>query len=207
MYTVEKIDINGAEIQLDKNAKISQKIFLTCEGINNKIILKSNSKLGTLGTPKIEFLGNNNTLYLGCNTIIKRGHYRFVGDNNLIDIGDKTTINGAYMLCEDASTIKIGKDCLLSYELEFRTTDAHSIFTRDSNILINPPDSISIGDHVWIGKSACIMQGVTISNNNIIGIRSLVTKSFSDEYTSIAGVPAKIISTNVDWNRHPPKRQ
>jgi acetyltransferase-like isoleucine patch superfamily enzyme len=200
---------NGSsKLLIDKapSAFLNENAIIKCEGEGNRLILLQNAKLGKLGTPKLEFLGNNNTLIIGewCN--VKRGHYRLTGNNNVIDIGTKTTINGAYMLCDAGSCIKVGSDCLLSYSLEFRTTDAHSIFDKNTGDLLDRPSDINVGNHVWIGKEACILQGVKLADNIIVGMRALVTKCFLDEFTAIAGAPAKIVNSGVTWDRQPPKK-
>ena len=51
-----------------------------------------------------------------------------------------------------------------------------------------------IGDNVFIGSGAKIIGEVTIANNIAIGAGAVVTKSFSEDNITIAGVPAKIIS-------------
>ena len=54
------------------------------------------------------------------------------------------------------------------------------------------PESIKIGDNVWIGSNATILQGVTIRNGAIIGANAVVTKDVP-ENTIVAGVPARVI--------------
>jgi lipopolysaccharide O-acetyltransferase len=51
---------------------------------------------------------------------------------------------------------------------------------------------IRIEENVWIGESVCILGGVTIGRNSIIGAMSLVTKSIPP-YTIAAGNPARPI--------------
>lgn len=51
---------------------------------------------------------------------------------------------------------------------------------------------IVIGNDVWIGYEAVIMQGVKIGDGAIIGTRALVTKDVPP-YTIVGGVPAKTI--------------
>jgi serine acetyltransferase len=34
-----------------------------------------------------------------------------------------------------------------------------------------------------------------------VGAKAVVTKKFTEEYTAIGGNPAKVIATNVDWDR------
>lgn len=51
---------------------------------------------------------------------------------------------------------------------------------------------IVIGNDVWIGYEAVVMQGVTIGDGAIIGTRAVVTKDVPP-YTIVGGVPAKPI--------------
>lgn len=51
---------------------------------------------------------------------------------------------------------------------------------------------INIGNDVWIGYEAVILQGVTVGDGAIIGARAVVTKDV-EPYTVVAGVPAKPI--------------
>jgi virginiamycin A acetyltransferase len=54
-----------------------------------------------------------------------------------------------------------------------------------------------IGNDVWIGYEAVIMQGVTIGDGAIIGTRAVVTKDVPP-YTIVGGVPAKSIRKRFD---------
>jgi acetyltransferase-like isoleucine patch superfamily enzyme len=52
---------------------------------------------------------------------------------------------------------------------------------------------IFIGDYAYIGSEIRIAPGGEIPPKCIIGIGSVITKKFEDEYKLIAGVPAKIV--------------
>lgn len=52
---------------------------------------------------------------------------------------------------------------------------------------------IVIGNNVWIGANVVILPGVVIPNNTVVAAGSVVTKKFVDEYTLIAGNPAKVL--------------
>ncbi len=54
-----------------------------------------------------------------------------------------------------------------------------------------------IGNDVWIGNSATIMQGVKIGDGAIIGTNSLVTKDV-EPYTIVGGNPAREIRKRFD---------
>jgi acetyltransferase-like isoleucine patch superfamily enzyme len=51
---------------------------------------------------------------------------------------------------------------------------------------------IAIGDDVWIGCGARILDGVCIDSNAVVGAGSVVTRSVP-AYATVAGVPARII--------------
>ena len=53
---------------------------------------------------------------------------------------------------------------------------------------------ILIGDHVWIGTGAVILDGVTVGKGAIIGAGAVVTKDVPAN-SIVAGVPAKVIRT------------
>lgn len=196
-----KVTMKNINIEIGKEALFNEKTFLKNSGENNSLILKSKSKFGTLGTPKVDFIGNNNTIIFEEFAVFKRGHLRIVGDNQTISVGRKTTINSAYLLVDEGCSITIGEDCMFSNGIELRTTDAHSILDKETGERINKAKSIVIGNHVWVGKEVMISKGVNIPSNVIVGARALVTKSFTNEYVAIAGVPAVEVKSGVTWDR------
>lgn len=62
--------------------------------------------------------------------------------------------------------------------------------------VINKGDTI-IGNDVWLGNSATIMQGVQVGHGAIIGTNSLVTKNI-EPYTVVGGNPARVIRKRFD---------
>ena len=60
----------------------------------------------------------------------------------------------------------------------------------------NKGDTI-IGNDIWIGNSATIMQGVKIGHGSIIGTNSLVTKDV-EPYSIVGGNPAAVIRKRFD---------
>jgi virginiamycin A acetyltransferase len=57
--------------------------------------------------------------------------------------------------------------------------------------------NIVIGNDVWIGYDAVVMQGVTIGDGAIIGTRALVTRDVPP-YTIVGGIPARTIRKRFD---------
>ncbi|MDD8059533.1 MULTISPECIES: acyltransferase [Shewanella] len=56
---------------------------------------------------------------------------------------------------------------------------------------------IIIGEDVWIGAQAGIVDGVTIGNHAVIGMGCIVTKDVA-EYAIVAGNPARVIGDRRD---------
>ena len=61
-----------------------------------------------------------------------------------------------------------------------------SRFDRD------PHKRTIIGNDVWIGQSAILMQGVTIGDGAVVGAGAVVTKDV-EPYTIVGGCPARVI--------------
>lgn len=67
---------------------------------------------------------------------------------------------------------------------------------KDPMHVVSKGDTM-IGNDVWIGNSATIMQGIKIGDGAIIGTNSLVTKDV-EPYTIVGGNPAKEIRKRFD---------
>lgn len=154
----------------------------------------------TLLNAEIRIRGHNNKLIIGSDSSIK-GMVCIKGNNLTVSIGNHTTFGNVYILCQENSNVYIGNYCMFSRDIEIRTTDAHAIVNLENRKRINPAESISIGNHVWIGVGVLINKGSIIPDDSIIGAKSFVNKKFTESNTVIAGVPAKIVKTNVTWNR------
>ena len=58
-----------------------------------------------------------------------------------------------------------------------------------------------IGNNVYIGPGAVIYGDIEVADNCYIGANAVVNKSFTEPYSVIAGVPAKVIKKEVKaWN-------
>lgn len=170
---------------------------LTFRGVNNTFEVRDGAKLKNC---VIQINGNNNHIVFGKQTYAKNADVYTEDDNNRILVGDGTDMCGKIHLAAiEGTIIDIGKNCLFSSEIVFRTGDGHSILNMNGN-RINPSQDIKINDHVWIGHRVCVNKGVVIGSDNIIGTAAVVTKSIIDTNTVIAGVPAKVVKTDVNWD-------
>ena len=167
-------------------------------GNNNTIEIKNEAVVSNL---LIYVRGDNHKLTIGKNCIVKSGEIFFENENCEIVIGQKTTIESARIAATEKNTkITIGDDCMLSYFIEIRTSDSHSIIDKETMKRINNAQNIVIGNHVWIGAYTLVLKGVTIGHDSIVGAKSLVNKSIPDS-TIAAGIPAKVKRSNITWDR------
>ena len=90
--------------------------------------------------------------------------------------------------------IEIGENVAISHDVTIMDSDAHEGLWKG----YKKTKPIKIGNHVWIGTRATILKGVTIGDNAIIAAGSVVTKDVPSN-TVVAGVPAKVIKTNINW--------
>lgn len=163
---------------------------------NNQLIIGNGFKSQDV---KITFKGHNSKVIIGDNVKFS-GYILVVGQNRTVEIGNNTTIQGAYIMAREAD-IKIGADCMLSREIEIRSSDVHKIYKKGSKKRLNLPQNIIIGDKVWVGAKAFISKGSIIPNGSIIGACSFVNKEFTQENVILAGTPAAVVKEDIEWVR------
>ena len=116
------------------------------------------------------FNGNHNIL-IGSNVSLVDALLNADSRNGYIDIGDYVFFGQKVMI--HARTHNHKKFC---FERLHTITEAPVIIRKGA----------------WIGSGSIILPGVTIGKNSVIGAGSVVVKNV-DDYTVVAGVPAKFI--------------
>lgn len=132
----------------------------------------------------MKYCGNNIFLDDTCHIIVPQQFE--IGDNS--SISSYTTIFATF-------GVKIGCNCLISSNVGISSYNhvQNSINRRDvENEDYKYSKPVTIGNNVWIGLNACILPGVTIGNNSIVGSGSVVTKNIPDNEIWV-GNPAKFI--------------
>lgn len=136
--------------------------------------------------------GNYNTLYDGAilrNVIL--GDFSYVGVNSKLantDIGKFSCIGPDVI-------VGLGKHPsrdFVSIHPVFYSPLCQAQITFVSEHYYEEFEQIKIGNDVWIGARAIILDGVTIGDGAIVGANSVVTRDVP-AYAVVAGVPARIL--------------
>lgn len=177
------------------------------------------------GSVSVQFTGSNNRLVVAPGVRIKRLAALFDCSNALIQIGthttrlaplqlflrvgqdsqivigdDLSTTNLCVISAAEGSAVSIGNDVMIATDNEIRADDSHPIFDIHTGQRINPSESVSIGNHVWLARRAVVLAGATIGDGTVIGHGSLV-KGVIPNNCIAAGSPARVIRRDVAWER------
>ena len=147
-------------------------------------------------------IGNNTILVshniLGCWT----SHNGIDYDPHII-IGDDTAI-GEYTQISAAKEVRIGNGVLTGRFVYISDNNHGTSCLADLKIQPSKRDlyvkgPVVIEDNVWIGDKASILSGVTVGKGSIVACNAVVTKDVPP-YSVVAGVPAKVIKSNITKN-------
>ena len=119
------------------------------------------------------------------------GQYSYVNYDSLI----QNTIIGNY--CSIAYGVKIGlgnhpTNQFTTSPLFYKSDNSLQIKVVDDDFEFEEYKQILIGNDVWIGAGAIVLDGVKIGDGAIVAAGTVVTKDVPP-YSIVGGVPAKII--------------
>ena len=90
---------------------------------------------------------------------------------------------------------------MFSWGIVFKTDDTHAVFDATTGAILNKSTGISVGNNVWIGMNATILKNSVVPDHTIVGAHSVVAGKFRDQYNVVAGNPARVAKTGVNWSR------
>jgi len=145
------------------------------------------------------FLGPGLKLQTGPNASIRFGRFVWIGHGTKIrchegkvEIGPKTVF-GQECTISAYSSVRIGAECVVADRTMFIDFD-HGVVDVERAIRQQGiyTEEVRIGSNVWIGYGACVLRGVRVGDNSIIGTNSVVTKDVPANAV-VGGVPARIL--------------
>ena len=137
------------------------------------------------------------------NTGIRIGNGVFIGRNTIlsckngdIELGDGANIG---FNCEvfSASRVTIGRSVLIAAYAYVIGGD-HDFSDPSTTVLDQPRTSfgVTIGDGVWIGAGAKILDGVSVGDHAVIGASAVVRESVPASAIAV-GIPARVVSSRT----------
>ena len=123
-----------------------------------------------------------------------------------ISIGDNFFMNMNCVIL-DGAKVTFGDNVFVAPGCGFYTA-GHPLDSQRRNSGLEYAYPITVGNNVWIGAQVCVLPGVTIGDNTVIGAGSVVTRSIPANVLA-AGNPCRVIRaiTEADKERYtqPPR--
>ena len=182
-----------------KLMKLGGAVTLACSRFGNvKLGFQGSDAFPSSGTRGVWSLAEQGCVRFGANVNLGPGVR--VHCNGVLELGDDIDGNaGASFFC--AKRIRIGRGCLLAWNVTVMDHDFHSIM-KDGAV-INAPAAVEIDDAVWLGANVMILKGARIARGVIVGACAVVHGDHPEEGCVIAGNPARLIRRDVSWQAAP----
>jgi acetyltransferase-like isoleucine patch superfamily enzyme len=145
------------------------------------------------------FLGRELELKIEPRGQIRFGRFVWIGDGTkirchegVVEIDEKTVM-GQECTISAYQRVRIGAQCVIADRAMFIDFD-HGIVEVERPIRLQGiyKRDVEVGNNVWIGYGACILRGVSVGDNSVIGTNAVVTKDVPAN-AIVGGVPARII--------------
>jgi acetyltransferase-like isoleucine patch superfamily enzyme len=147
----------------------------------------------------LAFIPRGVVLQIGRNGRIELGRWSWLGHGTkirchegVVSIGAKTVL-GQECTISAYQHVSIGRECVIADRVMLIDFD-HGTVEVDRPIRLQGiyKRDVRVGHNVWIGYGACILRGVTVGDNAVIGTNSVVTKDVPANAV-VGGVPARVL--------------
>jgi acetyltransferase-like isoleucine patch superfamily enzyme len=145
------------------------------------------------------FLGKRLELKIEPRGEIRFGRFTWIGDGTkirchegVVEIGAKTVM-GQECTISAYQRVRIGDECVIADRAMFIDFD-HGMVEVERPIRLQGiyKRDVEVGNNVWIGYGACILRGVSVGDNSVVGTNTVVTKDVPANAV-VGGIPARII--------------
>jgi acetyltransferase-like isoleucine patch superfamily enzyme len=150
-------------------------------------------------TDGLVFFGRGLELQISRGARIDFGRFVWLGDGTKVRCHEGSVVIGAKTVIGQECTIsayrrvQIGEQCVIADRAMFIDFD-HGVVEVERPIRVQGiyKRDVEVGSNVWIGYGACILRGVRVGDNAIVGTNSVVTKDVPANAV-VAGIPARVI--------------
>lgn len=154
---------------------------------------------GRLQTDGIAFVCPHVKFEIGRNARVVLGRWSWIGHGTKIRAHEGEVLIGAKTVLGQECTISayqhvsIGRECIVADRVMLIDFD-HGVVEVERPIRLQGiyKRDVRVGHNVWMGYGACILRGVAIGDNAIVGTSAVVTRDVPDNAV-VAGVPARVL--------------
>jgi acetyltransferase-like isoleucine patch superfamily enzyme len=154
---------------------------------------------GRLRLDGFAFIGPGCRLEVGPNAVLELGRWSWLGHGCKIRCHEGKVSFGAKSVMGQECTISayqhvsIGRECVIADRVMMIDFD-HGSVEVDRPIRLQGiyKRDVHVGNNVWIGYGACVLRGVRIGDNAIVGTNAVVTKDV-EANAVVGGVPARVL--------------
>jgi len=152
-----------------------------------------------LQTDGICFVCPRVTLEIGRHATLRIGRWAWIGHGSKIRVHEGEVRIGAKTVIGQDCTISayqhvsIGRECIIADRVMMIDFD-HGVTEVDRPIRqqgIYKRD-VRVGHNVWMGYGACVLRGVSVGDNSIVGTSAVLTKDVPTNAV-VGGAPARLI--------------
>ena len=152
-----------------------------------------------LQTDGICFICPGVQLEIGRQATLRIGRWAWIGNGSKIRVHEGEVVIGAKTVMGQECTISayqhvsIGRECILADRVMLIDFD-HGVVEVDRPIRLQGiyKRDVVVGHNVWMGYGACVLRGVVVGDNSILGTNAVVTKDVP-ENAVVGGSPARVI--------------
>jgi acetyltransferase-like isoleucine patch superfamily enzyme len=147
----------------------------------------------------LAFIGPGCSLEVRRGAVLELGRWSWLGHGckvrcheGFVSIGAKSVL-GQECTISAYQHVSIGRECVIADRVMLIDFD-HGMVEVERPIRLQGiyKRDVRVGNNVWIGYGACILRGITVGDNAVIGTSAVVTKPVP-ENAVVAGVPARVI--------------
>ena len=154
---------------------------------------------GRLKTDGLAFVMPGVVFEIGRDATVSLGRWSWIGHDTKVRAHEGSVVIGAKTVLGQECTISafqhvsIGSECILAdrvmlIDFDHTTSDVERPIRRQGIY----KRSVRVRNNVWIGYGACILRGVTVGDNSIVGSLAVVTRDV-DEDAVVGGSPARVL--------------
>ncbi|MGN6871346.1 MAG: acyltransferase [Solirubrobacteraceae bacterium] len=154
---------------------------------------------GRLQTDGLCFVCPGVKFEIGRDACVKLGRWSWIGHRCKIRVHEGEFSLGAKSVMGQDCTVSayqhvaIGRECIIADRVMMIDFDHGMVETerpiREQGIYKRDVD---VGHNVWIGYGACLLRGVSVGENSVIGTSAVVTANVPANAV-VAGIPARIL--------------